>query len=44
MYIPRDSLNRGIIPDNYHLFTSNELISTCIYYECEKTDEKVSII
>lgn len=44
MYIPRDLLPRGIVPDNYHIFTSNESISVCLHYVCEKNDEKVSML
>lgn len=41
MYLPRDALHRGIVPDNHHIFTSSETISVCLYYECEKNDKGV---
>lgn len=41
MYLPRDVLHQGIVPDNYHIFTSTETISVCLYYECEKNDKNV---
>lgn len=43
VYIPRDPMSRGVVPDNYHIFAPNDAISICLYYECEKNDEKVSI-
>lgn len=42
MYIPQDLLHRGEVPDDYHIFTSNESISVCLHYVREKNDEKVS--
>lgn len=41
LYLPRDLLSRGVVPDNYHVFGTNERISVCLYYELEKKDEKV---
>lgn len=43
VYIPRDPMSRGVVPDNYHIFASSDAISICLYYECEKNDEKVNI-
>lgn len=41
VYMPRDLLSRGVIPDNYHIFTPSDRISICIHYECEKNSDKV---
>lgn len=43
VYIPRDPLSRGVVPDNYHIFSASDAISICLYYESEKNDEKASI-
>lgn len=43
VYIPRDPLSRGVIPDNYHIFSASDAISICLNYEYEKNDEKASI-
>ncbi|VVC39899.1 Zinc finger, RING-type,Zinc finger, RING/FYVE/PHD-type,Zinc finger, RING-type, conserved [Cinara cedri] len=40
VYIPRDPMSRGDVPDNYHIFSSNDKISVCLYYECDQNDEK----
>lgn len=44
VYLPRDPMSRGIIPDNHHIFAPNDSVSLCLNYECEKKDEKVSEI
>lgn len=44
VYIPRDPMSRGDIPENYHIFSANDKISVCLYYECEQNDEKVNIL
>lgn len=42
LYIPRDLLSRGVVPENYHVFATNERISVCLYYDLEKKNEIVS--
>ncbi|XP_025406339.1 polycomb group protein Psc-like isoform X2 [Sipha flava] len=39
LYIPRDLLSRGVVPENYHVFATNERISVCLYYELDNTDQ-----
>lgn len=41
LYVPRDSLSRGVVPENYHVFATNERISVCLYYELENKDQIV---
>jgi hypothetical protein len=41
LYIPRDLLSRGVVPENYHVFATNERISVCLYYELDNTDQIV---
>lgn len=43
VYLPRDPMSRGVVPDNYHIFAPNDAISICLQYECDKIDEKVNI-
>lgn len=42
LYIPRDPLSRGDVPENYHIFGANDRIGVYIFYECEKSDKKVN--
>lgn len=41
VYLPRDPMSRGIVPDNYHIFTASDSVSICLHYEFENKDEKV---
>lgn len=41
VYIPRDPMSRGVVPDNYHIFGPSDAVSICLSYECE-IDETVS--
>lgn len=43
VYIPRDPVSRGVVPDNYHIFAPSDAISICLYYESELNDEKVNV-
>lgn len=43
VYLPRDPISRGVVPDDYHIFAASDAISICLYYECEKVDKKVKI-
>lgn len=43
VYLPRDPISRGVIPDNYHIFGPNDSISICLHYEYDKSEEKVNI-
>lgn len=36
---PQDLLSRGIIPDDYHLFTQDDSLSVCLFYENEHSNQ-----
>lgn len=40
VYLPRDPMSRGVVPDDYHIFAASDAISICLYYECETIDKK----
>lgn len=44
VYLPRDPMSRGVVPDDYHIFAASDAISICLYYECETIDKKVKYI
>lgn len=43
LYIPRDPMSRGDVPENYHIFGANDRIGVSLFYECEKSDKKVNL-
>lgn len=43
VYLPRDPLSRGVVPDDYHIFAADDRISICLYYQCEQNDKKVQL-